>query len=630
MRYDLVIRGGDVIDGSGAERRRADVAIRDSRIVEVGDVDEGAARVVDADGLIVAPGIVDIHTHYDAQVLWDPACTPSPLHGVTTVISGNCGFTIAPVEPSETDYLARMLSHVEGMPLEALQEGVDFRWRSFGDYLDRLEGSLGINMGLLVGHSALRRVVMGDDAVGGTPTPEQLDAMCALLGRSLEEGGLGFSSSQSKTHNDGDGRPVPSRWAERDELLALATVAGQHPGTVLEFIPGVPPFGDRELDLMGDMALAANRSINWNVLSVAADRGPMIEGILASHERVWSRGADVVPLTLPASPNLFVNFHDGYALFDPLPGWAPFMALPDEEKARRLADPVERKRLDDLAHSPEAGMLADAVANWGAYTISSTRSPENKPLEGRTVAEVAEDRGLAPFDAMVEIALRDGLATIFRSRRRGDDDQSWAMRRELWRHPRIVVGASDAGAHLNAVVTFNYASDMLAASTRARAGSAGGGSAPPHRCPRAFLRDPGPRPSRGGRPRRRVRLRPGAHRVRPGALAGGHAGGRGSPLRRGGGSRARLRQRDGDGPGQAVARRPLWRIAPVGARHRHRSAPDVDEGVTRTEVRAGADAVRRAVSLRPIRLTGVDTPLDLVLRPNPPEGRCARRCGSRA
>ena len=165
--FDMIIRDGDVIDGTGAAARRADVAIADGKVVEIGEVEGSAHQVIDAEGLVVAPGIVDLHTHYDAQVLWDPACTPSSLHGVTTVISGNCGFTIAPVEPTETDYLARMLSHVEGIPLDALQAGVDFRWRSFGDYLDRLDGNLGINMGLLVGHSALRRVVMGGAAVGG-------------------------------------------------------------------------------------------------------------------------------------------------------------------------------------------------------------------------------------------------------------------------------------------------------------------------------------------------------------------------------------------------------------------------------------------------------------------------------
>src|SRR5262249_31410488 len=158
---------------------------------------------------------------------WDPACTPSSLHGVTTVVSGNCGFTIAPIEESAVDYLTRMLSHVEGIPLEALRAGVDFQWRSFGEYLDRIDGNTAGDFGPLAGHSAIRRVVMGDDAVGTPATEDQLDRMCRLLRESLDGGALGFSSSWGTTHNDGDGNPVPSRAADRDELLALASIAGE-------------------------------------------------------------------------------------------------------------------------------------------------------------------------------------------------------------------------------------------------------------------------------------------------------------------------------------------------------------------------------------------------------------------
>jgi N-acyl-D-aspartate/D-glutamate deacylase len=459
---DVLIRDGEVIDGAGGVPRRADVAIADGRVVEIGAVEGPAHQVIDAEGLVVAPGIIDLHTHYDAQVLWDPACTPSSLHGVTTVISGNCGFTIAPVEPTETDYLARMLSHVEGIPLDALRAGVDFNWRSFGDYLDRLDGNLGINMGLLVGHSALRRVVMGDAAVGGTPTAAQLREMQALLGRSLAAGGLGLSSSQSKTHNDGDGNPVPSRYAGRDELVALAGVVGEYPGTTLEFIPGVMPFTDQSYDLMADMCLAAGRPLNWNVIGVAPGRRAMIEGIIAAHERVWAKGADIVPLTIPSSATLFMNLKNGYALLDALPGWSSFMALPLDEKTRLLSDPAERSRLNDLAHSPEAGMLADAVAGWAAYTVNEAFTPANKQLEGRTVGEIAAEGGQDPFDCLVEIALRDQLRTIFCIRGRGDDDESWELRRELWGNPRLVIGASDAGAHLDTVVGFNYATEMIA------------------------------------------------------------------------------------------------------------------------------------------------------------------------
>ena len=192
-QFDLILEGGDVIDGTGAPRRTASVAIKNGRIAAIGDLDaSNAERVIDARGKIVAPGFVDIHTHYDAQVFWDPSLSPSSYHGVTTIVGGNCGFSVAPLVPEAGDYLMRMLARVEGMPLESLQEGVPWDWSSFADYLDKLEGKLAVNAGFLVGHSALRRVVMGDDAVGNEATDEQLAEMVRLLHDSLDGGGLGF------------------------------------------------------------------------------------------------------------------------------------------------------------------------------------------------------------------------------------------------------------------------------------------------------------------------------------------------------------------------------------------------------------------------------------------------------
>src|SRR5436190_16397095 len=209
---DYVIRGGTVVDGTGAPGVVADVGIRDGRIVAVGKVTEEASHTVDATGLVVCPGFVDPHTHYDAQLFWDPAASPSNLHGVTSIFAGNCGFTIAPIDPVDADYLRRMMAKVEGMPLPALETGVPWSWRSFGDYLGALDGNVALNVGFMVGHCALRRNVMGADSIGNEATPEQLDRITALLHESLAAGGLGFSTTLSFTHSDGDGQPVASRW----------------------------------------------------------------------------------------------------------------------------------------------------------------------------------------------------------------------------------------------------------------------------------------------------------------------------------------------------------------------------------------------------------------------------------
>jgi N-acyl-D-aspartate/D-glutamate deacylase len=456
---DMVVRGGEVIDGTGAPRRRADVGVRAGRVVTIGDVDEPATTTVDAEGRVVTPGFVDIHTHYDAQVLWDPATTPSPFHGVTSVVGGNCGFTIAPVEPSETEYLTRMLARVEGMPLESLIAGVPFDWRTFGEYLDRLDGHLAVNAGFLVGHSAIRRVVMGDDAVGQAATDDQIDAMTKLLGESIAAGGLGFSSSQAKTHNDGNGDPVPSRHATPAELVALAREAGRHEGTTLEFIPSVGGFEQAHLALMADMSREADRPLNWNVLVPNAARSEIAWKMLQASDYAAEHGGKVLALTVPDVMKTHLTFKAGF-VFDALPGWNKTMALEPAAKMHALADPSERQRLREAAASPEAGMLR-GVANWANMTIVETFAPENTSLVGRRVGEIAEERGGDPFDVLLDIVLADELRTVLLPPLPGDDQASWELRRDIWRDPRAVVGASDAGAHLDMLSTFSYSTAML-------------------------------------------------------------------------------------------------------------------------------------------------------------------------
>ena len=456
---DLVVRGGEVVDGTGAERKRADVGVRDGKVVAIGDIDEDSTTAIDADGQIVAPGFVDIHTHYDAQVLWDPATTPSPLHGVTTIIGGNCGFTIAPIEESEIDYLTRMLARVEGMPLESLLEGVKYDWRTFGEYLDRIDGTLAVNAGFLVGHSAIRRVVMGDDAVGNEATDDQLKKMGEVLAESLRGGGLGFSSSQATTHNDANGEPVPSRFATPEELIELCRVTGEHEGTTLEFIPHVGAFDENHRKLMAAMSKAANRPLNWNVLVPNAANSDYVEQQLSASNFAAEHGGQVLALTVPDVMTTYLTFKAGFVL-DALPGWRKTMALPLDEKMKALADPVERKRLAEGASSPEAGMLR-GLANWKNMTIVETFAPENKEVMGRTVGDVAAERNQDPFDCILDIALLDDLRTIIQPPLAGNDDASWQLRRDVWRDPRAIVGASDAGAHLDMLSTFSFSTAML-------------------------------------------------------------------------------------------------------------------------------------------------------------------------
>jgi N-acyl-D-aspartate/D-glutamate deacylase len=456
---DLVIRGGTLVDGSGAPGRRADLGIRAGRVVAIGDLDEPAQRTLDATGCAVAPGFIDIHTHYDAQAFWDGTLSPSSFHGVTTVIGGNCGFSIAPLAPEAGDYLMKMLARVEGMPLESLRAGVPWSWRSFGEYLGLLEGKLAVNAGFLVGHSAIRRAVMGERAVGHEATPEELARMVELLRQSIREGGLGFSTSLAATHNDGAGEPVPSRHASRAELVALARAIRDLPGTVLEAIPGTGLWGEKEMGIMAELSLAANRPLNWNVLVPNALAPQYTENQLSASDYAAERGAVVVALTPPATPTVRINLASGF-IFDAFPGWDGLFRLPIEARKKKLEDPALRRKLDEGAHSEGAGLLR-GLARWENLIVDQVARPEHEMLRGRSIGEIAEGLGKEPFDCMLDLALSEDLLTSFMPKPIGDDDASWKLRAEVWRDPRAVVGASDAGAHLDMIDTFAFSTVLL-------------------------------------------------------------------------------------------------------------------------------------------------------------------------
>jgi N-acyl-D-aspartate/D-glutamate deacylase len=464
---DVLITNGTLVDGTGGPSRQGDLGIRDGRIVAIADcggITEEARETIDATGKVVSPGFVDVHTHYDAQAFWDGTLSPSPYHGVTSVVAGNCGFSIAPLAPEAGEYLMKMLSRVEGMPLESLREGVPWNWQSFGEYLEQLDGRLSVNAGFMVGHSAIRRTVMGERAVGHEATPEELQAMVELLRQSLREGGLGFSSTISSTHNDYDGNPVPSRHASKEEMITLARQVRDFEGTTIEFLPGVG-WGEEAAEYMADLSLAANRPVNWNVLVPNSQNRDQAKAQLAATDIARSRGAEVVALTVPQPMTIRINLDSGF-VFDALHNWAPFFQLSKAEKLAVLKDPVKRKQLDEDARNPASPM--HMLANWENFTIDQVQKESLQRYRGRRIGEIAAEEGKTPFDAMIDIAVEDDLQTYFMPPTMGEDDETWKMRGELWHDDRTLIGASDAGAHLDMIDTFAFSSQVLGEGVRKR------------------------------------------------------------------------------------------------------------------------------------------------------------------
>jgi N-acyl-D-aspartate/D-glutamate deacylase len=459
---DYLIKGGTVVDGTGTEPYVADVGISGGRIVQVGDVSDAASSTLDAGGLLVTPGFVDPHTHYDAQLHWDGWATPSGLHGVTSVIAGNCGFTLAPLKEKDALYTQRMMSRVEGMPLESLKVGPSWDWHTFGDFLDRLEGQVAVNAGFLVGHCALRRYVLGEDAVERPSTDDEVEAIAGLLRECLDAGGLGLSLSRSYTHTDGDGRPVPSRLASEEEVFRLCSVVGEYDGTSMEAITDacIHGFDDDSAEFMAQMSAHARRPLNWNLLQIASTRASYVENQLRPSVRARELGGRVVALSMPVASDSARTL-GFYCTWWMAPGWDEILSLPLAEKKAKLGDPAVRARLLQAAQGPDAGIGGDA-ARMGTYSFGVTRAAQNRSLDGRLVAEVAAERGVDDLTCVVEASAAEDFDLDFWPVRPSNPDDDPSYRVRMWESPDVLIGGSDAGAHLDHTLGSAYPTRFLA------------------------------------------------------------------------------------------------------------------------------------------------------------------------
>src|SRR5262245_4439969 len=454
MDFDLVVRGGTIVDGTGRPGVRGDVGIRDGRIAALGDVKGSAAQTVDAGGLVVAPGFIDVHTHYDAQVMWDRMLTISPWHGVTTVVMGNCGFGVAPTRPDHRGLIMRTLEKVEGMSLDALEAGLGEAWpfETFPQYLDAVERrGTALNVAVLLGHTPLRLYVMGEDATERPATPDEIARMRAIVREAIDAGAIGFATSKASTHIGYAGKPVPSRAAAFAEIEALAGALGEAGRGILQATVG------RELFFSEFETLAreTGRPVTWTAL-LAGMMGPgSHRDLLAKSRALIDKGLRVVPQVACRTLNFEFQFKEPF-LFEGMSAFRQVAATSDVAgKAKIYADPEFRRAFKESFDRPRPGAVF-AGASWSRAWISWC--PADPSLEERTVTEVAAERGVHPIDLALDLALATDLEARFRMAVFNHDEDEVA---ELLAEPDTVLGLSDAGAHASQLCDACFSTYLL-------------------------------------------------------------------------------------------------------------------------------------------------------------------------
>jgi N-acyl-D-aspartate/D-glutamate deacylase len=456
--FDLVIRNGVVVDGTGLPRRRADVAISDGKIAEIGFVEGSGAREIDAAGRIVAPGIVDPHTHYDPQLTFEPYGTSSCYHGVTTVIAGNCGFSVAPLKPGDSDWLVQLFARVEGMDASALR-GIPFDgFETFPEYLANLDGKLGINAAFYLGHCALRRYVMGDACQEREATDDELAQMRTIVRDAMEAGAAGFSSTHSPTHFDSADRPVPSRYSSLDELEALVAEAGHAAsGGSIAYLPesavgGITPEDEH---LLVRMSLASRLPVIIQGLGARSKVDAPTAGWDNAKrfvDEATAQGAAVYSMAMSKPFNRTFNLAAGTKLYE---GALEFNrifteASSVEDRAALLRDPAFRDAIRTSVECPNRDAAKGPTLpppHWDVVLVNKVSRPENDKFVGRTLTDIAAELGTHPTDVMLDIALSEDLSTEF----------LWKTETEEWiegtkvaqADPHMLVGTSDGGAHLD-------------------------------------------------------------------------------------------------------------------------------------------------------------------------------------
>ena len=440
MSADLLIRNALVVDGSGAAPQRADVAVRQGRIAAIGArLDLAAAQTVDADGLALMPGIVDSHTHFDAQITWDPTVRPSPALGVTTAVIGNCGFTIAPCRPSDRELTMRNLTQVEGMSIDALRAGIDWGFETFPEYMAQLRrrGSA-VNVAAYIGHSSVRTYVMGADAARRAATAAEIAQMQAIVRDAMQHGAVGFASSTSPAHNGEGGLPMPSRLADDAEMAALVDAMGEAGRGVFMLTKG----GHTPLPFLESLAARSGRPVMIAALLHNATNPHAVFADLDAIAAACARGHRVLGQVSCCALTMDFTLASPYPV-EGLQSWKPALGLSGDALMAALADPAFRDAVRAELAAPTTFRLFNN--EWDKVHVVEAARAENAALEQRTIAAIAAERGHDPLDTMLDLAISEALATVFTAQLLNSDEAAVAR---MLNHPNSIVSLSDAGAHL--------------------------------------------------------------------------------------------------------------------------------------------------------------------------------------
>ena len=455
MAYDLLITNGKIIDGSGAPSFHGDVGVKNGKIVGTGKLSGPATRVIDADGLVISPGFVDNHCHYDAQVTWDPLCSFSCYHGATTVIVGNCSLGLAPVKPGTEERLAEFLSYVEAIPMDVLRT-VDFSWETVSQYMDTLDQRLGVNLGNLIGHSAVRYYVMGDECQGRAATADEIEAQREVVREGIVAGALGLSVSQNKGHFDPHGVLIPASWATEEEIFALGDVLKELGTGVIQSGGGrAMEMGNR---LLSRLSQATGRPVTYTALGHTAHRPNEWKELMALVDETSAAGMRSYPMSTPNSETTQFTMRNCQH-FRGVPTWHPILLASDEEKMRAYSDPEVRKKLHSEVVEWNSVDSPHLARNWYDYLwVIEPVLEENQWMKDKTIGELAREQGKGIIDTFLDLAVQENLDTSFLNSTANSDIDAVT---KILNYSNNLIGLSDGGAHTQYTANYGYSTRFL-------------------------------------------------------------------------------------------------------------------------------------------------------------------------